>query len=80
MPRSNKESLPWGDKERLAASEEGWNLFDANGRLEVERDDEKGLFADDEEAKAHVLSMAERGFSPAINALAAIVRSGGMPS
>jgi hypothetical protein len=41
--------------------EEGWDVFDNGGRLEIERDDAEEHFANDDEAIAHVIRLAAQG-------------------
>lgn len=52
----------WHDKDQLDAHEEGWGLFNADGRTEIQRIDETALLESDEDARALVLGMAQRGF------------------
>lgn len=42
-------------------SSEGWDLFEVEGKLEIQRDDEMEIFASDDDAIAHVTRMAQAG-------------------
>jgi hypothetical protein len=48
---------------------EGWDLFECQGVMEIERDDELTMFVDDDAALGHVLERAAAGDSTAIKAL-----------
>lgn len=43
------------------AVQEGWAIFDVEGRLEIQRIDELAIFADDEGAVSFVEAQAEAG-------------------
>jgi hypothetical protein len=47
-----------------AAEGEGWDLFNASGVMEIERDDEGGTFDTDTKALQHVLYRAMQGSKP----------------
>jgi hypothetical protein len=57
--------LEWTHAMMMAASQEGWNLFDcngsSNGRTQLCRDDDMALLADDDAAWKHVIGRAEFG-------------------
>lgn len=57
---------------RNANAAEGWDLFDYNGSglMEIERDDEANIFADDASAVAYVETRAAEGSQRHIDALA----------
>jgi hypothetical protein len=40
---------------------EGWALFDADGTMEIQKTDEKGVFSSDQDAVAYVVDRALRG-------------------
>lgn len=50
----------WTPQDVMDAAEEGWGLYDASGRFEIERDDEARVFESDLHAQLHVISMAIR--------------------
>lgn len=43
------------------AEREGWALFECDGTLEIQRDDEMAVFVDDDAALAHVQRLADAG-------------------
>jgi hypothetical protein len=43
---------------------EGWGVFNAEGKLELQRLDEAKVFVDDEQAWGHVAAKAHCGSSP----------------
>lgn len=43
---------------------EGWGIFDAEDKIQLQRLDEKEVFVDDEQAWIHVASNAHRGSLP----------------
>lgn len=53
----------WTAEDCWRACDEGWCLFDCDGRgvREIQRDDEAGIFADDAEAIGHVMRRAREG-------------------
>jgi hypothetical protein len=51
----------WTVGDANKADAEGWSLFDAGGRFEIERDDETEIFDSDEAAVAHVERRAAEG-------------------
>lgn len=59
----------WPARFAWKAYDEGWNLFDSNCGREIQRDDERKLFASDEEALAFVAGRAWSGAQHAIRAL-----------
>lgn len=48
---------------------EGWGIFNAEGKTQLQRLDEKEVFVDDEQAWIHVASKAHRGSLPHKSAL-----------
>ncbi|HEP8970153.1 TPA: hypothetical protein VDU83_002489 [Pseudomonas aeruginosa] len=58
--------------EKVDLSSEGWALFEIgrSGRVEIQRDDEMGIFETDEDALDHVKRMAAQGSQPHKDALA----------
>lgn len=48
--RAAMAGLPWTADHNAAAEREGWALFDADGELQVQRLDEEGILASDDEA------------------------------
>ncbi|WP_396334134.1 hypothetical protein [Burkholderia anthina] len=62
----------WTDEDCAVADEQGWNLFnidDATGRGEIQRDDEVSVFASDDAAIEFVRKRAEAGDLVAVKAL-----------
>ena len=62
----------WTQRYGRSAEREGWGLFSTGGEFgpfEIERDDERDRFADDEGAVAFVIDLAERGSARAWEAL-----------
>ncbi|VWC58996.1 MULTISPECIES: hypothetical protein [Burkholderia cepacia complex] len=59
-----------------AATAQGWNLFDSSAGVQIECDDEAGVFGDDESAADHVKAMASGGDPVAIRAFQALVAAG----
>lgn len=52
----------WPPECSLAASQEGWDLFECGSALvQIQRDDDLSVFADDAAAVAHVLEHATAG-------------------
>lgn len=66
----------WTAGHRLKAENEGWNLFrvDSGEELQLQRDDEMGIFEADHEAWTHVWNKSVEGDKTAINALAIIAK------
>ena len=56
------------------AALDGWGLFDVDGKLELQRDDEANVFADDAAALAHVEEQAAAGSTLHALALALVKR------
>jgi hypothetical protein len=60
----------WTRRYGRAALAQGWAVFEVNGGgVEIERDDEAGIFADDEAAVDFVGAAALRGDKGALAAL-----------
>jgi hypothetical protein len=69
----------WTTEDCAAADAQGWNLFESHGdmvELQIQRDDEGGVFADDEAAAKHVQVMADVGDPVAIRAIQALIAAG----
>jgi len=64
----------WDGRASAAAARQGWNLFEVSASgpcpVELQRDDEAGVFAHDAEAHAHVMARAAAGDWVARQALA----------
>lgn len=63
----------WMRSYARSAEREGWGIFSTGGEFgpfEIQRDDEAGIFADDDAALVHVIDLAERGSKRAWDALA----------
>jgi hypothetical protein len=54
---------------RSSAKRFGWDVFDADGILQIQRVDEHGVFETDDEAIAHVHRLAAAGNTDAVQAL-----------
>lgn len=61
-------------EQRKEATGQGWNLFDADGEPQVQRDDEQSVFDDDSEAWLFVLREAKRNPESAAAKALALVR------
>jgi hypothetical protein len=66
----------WTSEYSRVADPQGWNLFESASELQIQRDDEAGLFADDEAAAKHVQAMADVGDPLAIRAIQALIAAG----
>ena len=53
--------MNWDDKRQRRAMTQGWGLYAAEHGLEIQRNDEKALFASDEEAVGFVKGRASMG-------------------
>lgn len=63
----------WTPSDSIRANDEGWNLFESDERgLEIERDDEAGIFDSDERAVWHVMNWAAEGSQLHQKALACV--------
>lgn len=61
--------VEWTDEDQRSALLEGWCIAETSGsskgdRIEIERDDDLGIFKDDEEALKHVMDTALINLSP----------------
>ena len=67
MPMTEQE---WNIEHSEEAASQGWGLFDSDSRgLEIERDDDAGIFDSDEDALKYVERQAARGNACAVEAL-----------
>jgi hypothetical protein len=55
--------MSFSDQEDMLAQSEGWALFDADGKIELQRIDELGIFSKDEDAHEYVKVGAVSGSS-----------------
>jgi hypothetical protein len=72
MNTVNSSAPIWTNRDNLAASEQGWNLFELNpkgDRHQIQKEDEMNTFVDDDHALAHVKSLAAAGNELATKAL-----------
>jgi hypothetical protein len=68
---ANTEKL-WTEGHALKAQNQGWNLFNADGELQLQREDEMGIFETDHEAWEFVYAQSIQKDNTAIIALARI--------
>ncbi|MGF6603991.1 hypothetical protein P3T23_008746 [Paraburkholderia sp. GAS448] len=66
----------WTSEYSAAADHQGWNLFECCGELQIQRDAEAAVFADDASAARHVQAMADVGNPVAIRAIHALIAAG----
>jgi len=68
---TRKQLARWTNEHSIAASAEGWNMFDYNsmGLLEIERCDESDVFSTDQEAIDFIRLRASAGDPKAVLAL-----------
>lgn len=67
--KTRRQKLEEGSRALLAgvhhaAEGEGWDLFNASGKMEIERDDDVGAFTSDTAALIHVIHQATGGSKP----------------
>lgn len=51
----------WETKHSAQASAQGWDIFECDGAVQLQADDEAGVFCSDEDALAFVVSQAAKG-------------------
>lgn len=69
----------WTGEDSVAASEQGWDIFESSGdvvELQLQRNDEMGIFASDDEAALFVKTRAAEGDPLAQKAIAHLLQSG----
>lgn len=54
-------TFDWSPAYHRAALAQGWGVFDANGKHQLQKDDEAGIFEDDDQAWEHVVTQAKAG-------------------
>jgi hypothetical protein len=66
--------IPFDNADHERAAKEGWGLFEPDRApwVEIQRDDDQGLFESDEAAVAHVINEQEGGSDMHFRALAIV--------
>lgn len=71
---SNQTSVAWTTGDSRQASHDGCDIFDCEGKCELQRDADTDAFADDAAAAAHVKARAALGDPLAQKAVAYLVQ------
>ena len=72
MERGKLKQELWRPEWNAKAEKQGWGLFWADSEYQIQKDDEKGIFAEDSDAWTFVYNQSQKKDIMAITALAII--------